>query len=294
MYINGKKVLSVVKVEKNGDIVPTGTKEITSNGTYNVVDYANANVNVPTPTGTKTITTNGTHDVTNYASANVNVQTGITPTGTKEITSNGTHDVTNYAAANVNVTTTIIGSNGNVPNNGYLEKIYFNTNLSDNEVMAIFNQLGLDAVGNQYYVLTNGDDKGIVCMYDQGIFQNNTRCIFSYNLTTDNKLFHMYLIWQEGTGWINFTNPMSVETTLVDFYEQKNSDGTVTIYNVGTKNHLLSNLISTIPFDEITTNKVDLEGEYNGETIEINSNGVIDLQEYINNGRIPLKIKVNV
>lgn len=60
-----------------------------------------------TPTGTINITTNGTHDVTNYASASVAVPQGTTPTGTKEIsiTSNGTttEDVTNYASAQITV-----------------------------------------------------------------------------------------------------------------------------------------------------------------------------------------------
>lgn len=61
------------------------------------------NPNGITPSGTINITSNGTHDVKKYASANVNVPTGITPTGTINITSNGTHNVTNYATANVNV-----------------------------------------------------------------------------------------------------------------------------------------------------------------------------------------------
>lgn len=60
-----------------------------------------------TPTGTINITTNGTHDVTNYASASVAVPQGTTPTGTKEIsiTQNGTttEDVTNYASAQITV-----------------------------------------------------------------------------------------------------------------------------------------------------------------------------------------------
>ena len=62
---------------------------------------------IVTPTGTINITTNGTHNVANYEKATVNVPTsgGIIPTGTKEITENGTHDVTNYASVNVQVPT---------------------------------------------------------------------------------------------------------------------------------------------------------------------------------------------
>lgn len=61
------------------------TKEITTNGTYTASSdsadgYSSVTVNVPssgiTPTGSINITTNGTHDVTNYASAVVSVSGG--------------------------------------------------------------------------------------------------------------------------------------------------------------------------------------------------------------------------
>lgn len=59
-------------------IVPSGSLDITENGTHDVAQYANVSVNVPIPegyiqpNGDLSITVNGTHDVTNYASVTVN------------------------------------------------------------------------------------------------------------------------------------------------------------------------------------------------------------------------------
>lgn len=83
-----------------------------------------------TPTGTINITTNGTHDVTNYASASVAVPQGTTPTGTKEIsiTQNGTttEDVTNYASAQITVNVpTGQSTNFGVDNTNTLSEMFY-------------------------------------------------------------------------------------------------------------------------------------------------------------------------
>lgn len=57
------------------------------------------------PTGTKNITSNGTHDVKNYASANVNITPNL---GTKYISSNGTYEASTdnydgFSSVTVNV-----------------------------------------------------------------------------------------------------------------------------------------------------------------------------------------------
>ena len=90
-------------------ITPSGTKNITENGNYDIASFANVAVAVPQGvevSGTMSITSNGEHDVSTYEKVNVAVPVPsgyIKPSGTKEISTNGTHDVTNYSSVEVDV-----------------------------------------------------------------------------------------------------------------------------------------------------------------------------------------------
>lgn len=114
---NGYK-LGIVNIDAipSQYIEPSGTLLIQENGTFDVTNYANAevDVNIVTPSGIKTITENGDYDVSNYAWASVNVEPNLI---TKEITENGTYKASDDGAdgySEVVVTVAGSGSGGGV------------------------------------------------------------------------------------------------------------------------------------------------------------------------------------
>ena len=86
--------------EQSFVLPPSGTMDITANASgIDVSEYAAVNVSVPvgvTPSGTKNITQNGSYDVTNFASANVSVSGEAPVLQEKSVTApaSGTTEVT--------------------------------------------------------------------------------------------------------------------------------------------------------------------------------------------------------
>lgn len=114
-----KKLLSgelagVIRGIQTG-ITPSGTRKITENGTYDVKNYASAQVDVPDTEPVirpLSVTANGTYAIPanadGYGPVTVSVPTegdGITPSGVLDITRNGDYDVTQYAGVSVEVPT---------------------------------------------------------------------------------------------------------------------------------------------------------------------------------------------
>lgn len=92
-----------------GGIIPSGTLEIRSEGTFDVTNYAEVDVDIFDDTTTKTVTNNGVYNaeddhVLGYSQVTVNVPASAVVSGTKTITSNGTQiDVTDYQYVDVDV-----------------------------------------------------------------------------------------------------------------------------------------------------------------------------------------------
>lgn len=91
---------NISNISGGGGITPTGTIQISANGTYDVTQYASADVSTPVPTGTFNITTNGTYDVSQYANASVSVPSGGGyPSRTLTFTSDTAYQITINIAA---------------------------------------------------------------------------------------------------------------------------------------------------------------------------------------------------
>ena len=174
-----------------------------------------------------------------------------------------------------------------VPNTGTVENVYFNTQLTNEEVVNIIESANLSYAveGMEPILLADNGNSGI-CL---AIMKNGPLCvivdIYSYNF---------YFACGDGAaeelgfeGWnTNIIYPLVVNGSAVSDFEG---------VSVGTQNAQLSALFSTTPFIQKMGESITLSGEYNETAISITENGTTNIQETIvNNKEMPLNINVNV
>ena len=168
-----------------------------------------------------------------------------------------------------------------VPNSGYVENVYFNTNLSVEEVTNIINK-EFDPEhtgGNTTYLLynENSETNDYIEIYMNSSYWN--RLYFDITLYTSNG-FNGYVFSLDNryddisgtnfTGWNpSFSNPLPINLEVMN---QRYNEP------VGTKNHIISSLFSLTPF------------EYKDEE----EASTINLKEYIKEQKLPLQLKLDL
>lgn len=173
-----------------------------------------------------------------------------------------------------------------VPNYGTVENVYFNTELSVEEVVSLISGLIYYTLENQpitYSILASSDWLHTLNITNE----NGNYTILKYNRETND----LTIIWTnyEYSG-DNLSGWREVAKNAISFEcEVTNTGGT---FDVGAENDKITSLFSTTPF----TKQVTLSGEYvSAGTYEFTGNQLIDLTAtYLKDKEIPLKIKINV
>lgn len=142
-----------------------------------------------------------------------------------------------------------------VPNSGTIEKVYFNTNLTVEEVNALLSQLTYksDATDSWYHVVMNGVAYIIIYKFsdsEYGIMNMATGTLYYNN------------------GWQSFTNPVQINVENQTEF---------------TENDKLSTLFSITPFEKIERNYI-----YKGEVVPT---GEYIEKVYINKNLTPQEVE---
>ena len=198
-----------------------------------------------------------------------------------------------------------------VPNEGHVDKIYFNTNLTSEEVDKIITDANLpwvDANGMQCYFaisMTDGSGLSIVkaSMFDPSleghysflsVFNDNTTNMQCYLSTAAYPFADMILGMEpeeagyDEKGWCTHNGQWNGES-----FPQADLTSDMSGYPVGTHNEALKQIFSTTPFDGEPFYK-ELKGTYEPVTVEVTENGETDLTSYMDNGEMPIKVNVEV
>lgn len=192
---------------------PRGSKSISTNGTHDVADVAEAIVAVPQiSTSSRTFTANGTYQAdsgTAWDNITINVpSSGIIPSGTENINQNGLYDITNKAYVNVAVPAGASVVTGQVSGSGSRSLTISDAVGKDNVVLFLINTssssvnataiLNAASINGSAY-MTYKSSSNILRVTSSDIWNKDTGTVTSSNMlymfSNNTNLKYVFVAW---------------------------------------------------------------------------------------------------
>lgn len=170
----------------------------------------------------------------------------------------------------------IVSKDGTVvPNSGYVEKVYFNTDLSNEEIVSLLSSLTYDE-SSMYCILFASNDKidleALKISDNQFAIADFVSMTIYYHNSSDFEIEYGFIGWNP-----NLINPIGINEEILEG---------------GTENDKLINLISTSPFENQVIK--ELSGDYEAVELEVTENTTVDVGAMLEEKKLPLSVTVNV
>lgn len=155
-----------------------------------------------------------------------------------------------------------------VPNSGYVEKVYLNTNLSVTEVVDLLNSIG----SNELYIIASNDMSYILGATKDNVDYSNPDLYFWQIFDMNNIYFSEYS-YSDGEGVVdyigwnpNITYPLAINIEVVNVFNG---------VPFGANNDKLSSLVSITPFEMVKGNETTT-------LYQLKADGTLDKEKPIN------------
>ena len=188
-----------------------------------------------------------------------------------------------------------------VPSDGFIEKVYVNTALSNEQVTEILSRLTYYPM-NSYHGF-DGDvlfiNNNYVGLFVERQYTGAIR-LYGHCQSTNDDIYG--LLWSNEDGWeqtfVNGHNSTLIVNDTVSTSNVAEPLNNWTNYyeytgTVGTQNALLTQLFSTTPFVK-EQKTIQLDGNYDGSTVTVTENGALDIKSLLAEKKLPLTVDVEV
>ena len=169
-------------------------------------------------------------------------------------------------------------------------RLYFNIALSNEEVMALMNDLPMNTqgMGNVLYGTSENEMIMAIVVVDAGVYiimrASMDKPLFAINGNIIDETITF-------TGWnpdIDLSNGIEISGETVGA-EIPGDEGPILI---GANNNKITDLFSSMPIRQPINR--ELSGTYDGSSMSVTNNGTINISELLDQNKLPLEININL